>query len=621
MLKKILKRIFTSEQKHPLKKTERLTISDRLRAYENLPQFFKLVWKTSPLLTFVTITIRIFQSVLPIIVLYVGKQIIDQVVLITHQKGTNTDHLWKLVAAEFLLMLAISVFNKCILLVDDLLGDRLTNRSNLMLMSHAATLDLDIFEDSVFYDKLERARQQTEGRTILLSQVLSQLQDMVTIFGMATSLIIFNPWIIFLLLVSIIPSFWGEAFFNAKNYALIRSQTQGRRELEYLSFLGSSDQTAKEVRLFNLSEFFINRYSNIATKFHTERRKLGINRFIMSSLLSVPGTVGFYAAFVYIIQQVISGALTLGGLTYMLGTIRQMGMLVQNVARRFSTVAQGALFLKDFFDFFEIMPKIKASLNPRPFPKPMKTGFTFEDVGFRYTNSSRWANRHLSFTLRPGEKLALVGENGAGKTTLVKLLVRLYDPTEGRILLDGHNLQEYDLTELRKEMGIIFQDFLRYQMTMSENIAVGNISEIGNNPLIVSAAKKSLADAVIQKLPNQYNQILGKHFNNGVELSGGEWQKVALARAYMRDAQIMILDEPTAALDARSEYEVFQRFAEVTLNKTAVLISHRFSTVRMADRIMVLDKGQILEIGSHEELLNKDGRYAELFHLQASGYR
>ncbi|HEX8377209.1 MAG TPA: ABC transporter ATP-binding protein [Pedobacter sp.] len=620
MLKKFLYSIFSSEG-DPIKKAERLTMKDRLKAYENLPQFFKLVWNTSPFLTFISVTIRLIQAVLPIVVLYVGKQIIDQVVLIVQNKSTDTDYLWELVAIEFILMLVTTIFGKCIILVDDLLGDRLTNRSNIMLMSHAATLDLDLFEDSLFYDKLERARQQTVGRTVLLSQVLTQIQDIITIAGMATSLIIFSPWIILVLLISILPSFLGEAYFNAKNYALIRSQTHGRRELEYLSFVGSSDQTAKEVRLFDLSDFFINRYNKIATMFHTDRRKLGISRFVMGTLLTIPGSIGFYAAFIYIIQKVITGSLSLGGLTYLLGTIRQMGTLVQNVAKRFSTVAQGALFLKDFFDFFEIMPKIKAPLNPRPFPNPIQTGFTFEDVGFKYTNSERWANRHLNFTLHPGEKLALVGENGAGKTTLVKLLVRLYDPTEGRILLDGHNLQEYDLIELRKEMGIIFQDFLRYQMTMTENIAVGNIGQKDNESLIVSAAKKSLADSIIQKLPNKYNQVLGKHFHNGVELSGGEWQKVALARAYMRDAQIMILDEPTAALDARSEYEVFQRFAEVTLNKTAVLISHRFSTVRMADRIMVLDKGQILEIGSHEELLNKDGRYAELFQLQASGYR
>jgi ATP-binding cassette subfamily B protein len=289
--------------------------------------------------------------------------------------------------------------------------------------------------------------------------------------------------------------------------------------------------------------------------------------------------------------------------------------------KRFSTVSQGAIYLSDFFEFFEIMPKIKMSPNPRPFPRPIKEGFTFENVGFKYNNSTRWANRNLNFTLHAGEKLALVGENGAGKTTLVKLLVRLYDPTEGRILLDGVDLREYDLSELRLEIGIIFQDFLKYQMTTTENIAVGNISEMDNHSLIAKSAKKSLANIFIEKLPKQYDQMLGRHFHQGVELSGGEWQKIALARAYMRDAQLMVLDEPTAALDARSEFEVFQRFSELTKNKSALLISHRFSTVRMANRILVLEKGELLEVGSHDELLQQNGKYAELFELQAMGYR
>ncbi|MEO7768630.1 MAG: ATP-binding cassette domain-containing protein, partial [Ferruginibacter sp.] len=265
--------------------------------------------------------------------------------------------------------------------------------------------------------------------------------------------------------------------------------------------------------------------------------------------------------------------------------------------------------------------RIVVAKNPRPFPKPIQYGFTFENVGFRYLNSNRWANRHLNFTLHAGEKLALVGENGAGKTTLVKLLVRLYEPTEGRILLDGHDLREYDISDLRSEIGIIFQDYLRYQMTTSENIAMGNIKEKDNLPLIMKSAKQSLASIIIERFPEKYNQMLGRKFNKGVELSGGEWQKIALARAYMRNSQLVILDEPTAALDARSEYEVFQRFAELTKDKAAMLISHRFSTVRMANRILVLEKGQLVEIGSHEELLDKGGRYAELFQLQAMGYR
>jgi ATP-binding cassette subfamily B protein len=295
--------------------------------------------------------------------------------------------------------------------------------------------------------------------------------------------------------------------------------------------------------------------------------------------------------------------------------------LLEGILGRFTTVSQGAIFLSDFFEFFDIKPKIHNSSRPRPFPNPIKQGFTFENVGFQYLNSDRWANRHLNFTLRPAEKLALVGENGAGKSTLVKLLARLYDPAEGRILLDGYDLKEYDLKELRQHIGIIFQDFLRYQMTFSQNIAAGNIDEKGNEELIRSSARQSLADELAQRLPGGYDQMLGKRFSEGVELSGGEWQKVAIARAYMRDAQLLILDEPTSALDARAEFQVFEHFTELTHGKMAVLISHRFSTVRMADRIVVLDKGEIVEIGSHEELLAKGDRYAELFQLQAMGYQ
>jgi ATP-binding cassette subfamily B protein len=488
-------------------------------------------------------------------------------------------------------------------------------------MTHAATLDLDQFEDAGFYDKLERARQQTSGRAALLSQVFSQFQDFITIGFLAGGLIAFNPWLIFVLLLTIIPSFLGEAYFNAKNYNLIRSQTHGRREMEYINLIGSSDESAKEIRIFDLSDFFITRFRKISGSFYRATRNLEVRRSILGTVLAMPGSMGYYVAFVLIIKGVLAGAITIGQLTFLIGSIRQLGMISQNVMKRVSLVAKGALHLRDFFDFFKITPKIKPAKNPRPFPKPIMEGFVFENVGFKYLNSSRWANRHLNFTLHAGEKLALVGENGAGKTTLVKLLVRLYEPTEGRILLDGHDLREYDLGELRSQIGIIFQDYLRYQMTTAENIAMGNIKEKDNQPLIINSAKQSLASLIIDRFPDKYDQMLGRRFNKGIELSGGEWQKIALARAYMRDAQLVILDEPTAALDARAEFEVFERFAELTKDKAAMLISHRFSTVRMANRILVLEKGQLIELGSHEELLEKGGRYAELFQLQAMGYR
>jgi len=436
-----------------------------------------------------------------------------------------------------------------------------------------------------------------------------------------TGLLTFNPLLIALLLVSIIPSFLGEAYFNNQNYALTRTQTPERRELDYLRYLGASDETAKEMKIFNLAEFVIQRFKSLSGKFYRDNSALAVKRSAWGTLFSVLGTMGYYAAYVFIIVQTINGTTTVGGLTFLAGSFRQLRGLMEGMLSRFTTVSQGAIYLNDFIDFFNIKPKIQAAKKPLPFPQPITQGFSFENVGFQYHNSNKWANRHLSFTLHPGEKLALVGENGAGKTTLVKLMARLYDPTEGRILLDGKDLKEYDIDDLRMHIGVIFQDYLRYQMTLAQNIAVGNINEAGNLALIKKAAHESLADVLAERFPKQYEQWLGRRFNDGVELSGGEWQKVALARAYMKNAQVLILDEPTAALDARAEYEVFQRFAELTKGKSAVLISHRFSTARLADRIMVLEKGTVLEIGTHDQLLASNGRYAELFNLQAMGYK
>lgn len=609
------------EQRNKIKPQD-LTFKKRFAALGNLPAFFKLVWQSSPWKTSLSFLLRLVRSAMPVALLYIGKLIVDQVVLL-NQNHSNHDHhrLWQLVAAEFGLALLTDGLNRLINLMDSLLGDLFSNHTSVRIMRHAATLDLDQFEDSVFYDKLERARQQTVGRTVLLSQVMSQVQDMISMGFLVAGLIAFNPWLILLLLVAILPAFLGESHFNNQNYALSRSQTPERRELDYLRYLGASDETAKEIKLFNLADFVINRFKNLSDKFYADNSKLSIQRSAWGTVFSVLGSAGYYAAYVFIIIKTVNGQQSVGDLTFLAGSFRQLRSLMEGILTRFAAVSQGAIYLTDFLDFFEIKPKIAVSKNPLPFPNPVKQGFVFENVGFQYHNSENWANRHLNFTLNPGEKLALVGENGAGKTTLVKLLARLYDPTEGRILLDGIDLKDYKIEDLRFNIGVIFQDYLRYQMTLSQNIAVGNIAEINNSSLIKKAAHESLADALAEKLPDQYNQWLGRRFNDGVELSGGEWQKVALARAYMKDAQLLILDEPTAALDARAEYEVFQRFAELTKGKSAVLISHRFSTARLADRILVLERGQVLEIGSHEELLAMEGKYAELFQLQAMGYQ
>jgi ATP-binding cassette, subfamily B, bacterial len=596
-----------------------LTFKQRLSALKNLPALFNLVWQSSPKKTVLSFSLRIVRSAMPVALLYVGKLIIDQVVQL-NRHGGDQQELWQLVGIEFGLAVLTDALNRGITLTDSLLGDLFSNHTSVKIMQHAAKLDLEQFEDSVFYDKLERARQQTVGRSILLSQVMSQIQDLISMAFLLTGLIAFNPWLILLLLIAIIPSFLGEAYFNSKNYALTRSQTPERRELDYLRYLGASDETAKEVKIFSLSDFIIDRFKTLSNKFYTDNSKLAVKRSGWGTLFSVLGSIGYYAAYSFIIYQTISGKSTVGMLTFLAGSFRQLSSLMETMLNRFTSVSQGAIYLNDFLDFFEIRPNISTKQNPLRFPNPILQGFTFEDVGFRYHNAERWANRNLSFTLHPGEKLALVGENGAGKTTLVKLLARLYDPTEGRILLDGIDLKEYDLKSLRQNIGIIFQDYLRYQMTLSQNIAVGNIGDLGNAPLIQKAAKESLAHSLTEKLPGRYEQALGRRFNNGVELSGGEWQKVALARAYMKDSQVLILDEPTAALDARAEYDVFQRFAKLTQGKSAVLISHRFSTARLADRILVLNAGTILESGTHDELLAKNGQYAELFRLQAKGY-
>ncbi|MGI8633916.1 MAG: ABC transporter ATP-binding protein [Segetibacter sp.] len=573
-------------------------------------------------MTCVNALLRILKSATPLAILYVGKLIIDQIILLNqHKTDLSSRHLWLLVAVEFSLAILADSLSRGITLMDSLLGDRFSNYTSIKIMAHAAILDLDQFENSTFYDKLERARQQTVGRTMLLSQVLTQLQDLITMAFLAAGLLAFNPWLIILLLVAIIPAFLGEAYFNDKTYALSRRQTPERRELDYVRFLGASDETAKEGKIFNVSGFIINRFKQLSNQFYSDNKVLAMRRTVWGTLFAMLGSAGYYGAYVFIIAETVQGRITIGALTFLAGSFRQLRSLLEGILIRFTSVSQGAIYLQDFFDFFEIQPKIVLSANPRPFPKPIMEGFTFENVGFRYSNSERWANRYLSFTIHPEEKIALVGENGAGKTTLVKLLARLYDPTEGRILLDGIDLREYDLDELRIQIGVIFQDFIRYQMNVNQNIAVGNINELGNKRLIQTSSIQSMAHPLIETLPNKYEQMLGRRFNNGIDLSGGEWQKIALARAYMKDAQLLILDEPTAALDARAEYEVFQRFAELTKGKSAVLISHRFSTVRMADRIIVLEKGQLVEIGSHKELLHQEGRYAELFRLQAMGYQ
>jgi len=608
------------------------SLRERVGALRNLPPFIKLVWQTSPLLTVGECVLRLARALLPVATLYVGKLIIDEVIVLARTPGPPgalaqwyaaglLDRIGGLLLLEFGLAISSDILGRTVSLLDSLLSEQFSNVTSLRLMEHAASLDLEDFEDSELQDRLERARRQASGRMTLIGQLLGQVQDLVTIVSFGAGLLVYAPWLIALLAVALVPAFIGEAHFNAQSYSLNYTRTAERREIDYVRQTAASAETAKEVKIFGLNRFLIDRYRQLAGDFYLANRKLALRRAGWGGLLAAVGTIAYYVAYAYIVWRTLHGEFTIGDLTFLSGSFRRLRTLLENMLIGFSQVAGQALYLDDLFSFFEITPEIVSPPNPLPFPVPLREGVRFEGVGFRYPGAERWAVRDLNFTLRAGEVLALVGENGAGKTTVVKLLARLYDPDEGRILLDGRDLREYDLFALRSNIGVIFQDFVRYNLTAAENIAVGRIEAREDRARIAAAAKQSLADDLIERLPQGYDQIIGKRFRTGVDLSGGEWQKIAIARAYMRDAQLLILDEPTAALDARAEFEIFQRFKELSKGKTAVLISHRFSSVRMADRIVVLADGRIEAIGTHDELLAGGGRYAELFELQAAGYR
>jgi ATP-binding cassette, subfamily B, bacterial len=595
--------------------------NERLTALRNVPPVLRIVWQSGPLVVSLGLIFRIVTSLLPLAALWITKLIIDGIVQVVSHHQPVRPLLWWLVAAEFAVAIFGSFLGRLVDYLDALLADKYTRHISIEVMKHAAELDLIAYEDPVFYDRLERARVQATDRLGMIQSIGRLVQQVITAGSLSVSILLFSPWLLLLLVAGILPAFLGESHFAFLGYAKNFRQTPIRRELDYLRVLGGSREAAKELKLFGLKDFLLARFTRLSDQIYGENVDLARRRLIAGSFLSMIGTVGYYSAYVYVIWRTVTGSLTIGELTFLTGAIVQASSNIQLIFSTLSSIADQALFLTDLLAFFEMQPTIRSKPHALPAPRPIVRGFEFRNVSFCYPGNSRMVVDHLDLHLRAGERVALIGENGEGKTTLVKLMTRLYDPVEGQILLDGVDLREYDLEDLYREIGVIFQDFMRYEMTARENVAIGRIDQVDNLSLLKSAAAQSMANEVIERLPRDYDQMLGRRFENGVDLSGGEWQKVALARAYLRDAQVLILDEPTAALDARSEFEVFQRFAELTAGKSALFISHRFSTVRMADRIIVLHKGRITEDGNHDALLNLGGLYAGMFEMQAASYR
>ena len=626
---------------------EAATWRGQLAALRYVPKFIQLMWQTHRGYTVAMAVLRLWRAFIPLATLWVGKLIIDAVVAM-RETPSDFSRLWSLVALELVIVLVGEMLARASVLVESLLGERFSTSTSIRVMQHAATLDLYHFEDSTFYDRLERARRQTNNRIGLLAQLLTMGQDLLTLMSLSAALFVYSPWLLLILAVAVLPSFLGEMHFAALEYVLVSRWTPARRQLDYLRYVGASDETIKEVQLFGLAPWLIGRYGRLAEHLYAEHKRLSIRKGSLSTALSILGTLGYYAAYLIILVRAVQGIITLGSLTFLAASFARCRDLLQHLLLGASGICQQCLYLKDLFEFFETKPSISSPPGAPVVPRPIRHGVVFEDVGFRYPGRDAWAVRHVNFRLQPDERIAFVGENGAGKTTLIKLLARLYDPTEGRILLDGVDLRDYDLPSVHRAIGVIFQDFIRYDLRFDENIGVGAIDELQSyldrsdhgDPLsrvkpwdsgppsrgavpasIAAAADKSLATALLPGFSEGYRQMLGRRFESGIELSGGEWQKIALARAYIRDAQVLILDEPTASLDARAEYDVFLRFAHLVRGKMAVIISHRFSTVRMADRIIVVQQGSVVEEGTHHELVAQGGLYATLFALQAEGYR
>ena len=594
---------------------------ERLAALRNLPPVLKLVWDAAPAVVASGIALRIASAMIPLATLIVTKWIIDLVTGSMGRHGPVPPQIWWLLGAEFVLAGLNQVLGRTIDYTDARLADEFTREVSLRVMKHAARLDLASLEDPAFHDKLERARLQATDRIGMLNAMGRLLLQAITLVTLSAWVIAFSPWLFLVLVICVVPAFAGESHFAFLGYSLAHHITPIRRELDYLRILGSSKESAKEVKVFGLGQHLHDRYAQLTGQIILKNISLTRRRLCWGSILAVVGSIGYYASYVFLVWRTLRGELSIGALVALTGAIAGASVQLQGVFSLFSHIADQALHLTDLIDFLSVQPRIQSKPNAVPAPRAIHEGFEFRGVSFHYPNSERLVLNNLNFRIQPGEHVALVGENGQGKTTLVKLMARLYDPTGGAILLDGVDLRDYRVEDLHHEIGIIFQDFVRYDMAARLNIGVGRIDALDQDAELWAAARKSRADGMLMRFPGGLDQMLGRRFDGGVDLSGGEWQKFALARAYLRDAQVLILDEPTASLDAVAEYEVFCRFDELARDKMAILISHRFSTVRKSDRIVVLENGKIHEQGTHDQLVATGGRYARLFALQAASYR
>ena len=596
----------------------------------------RLVWKSSPQGTTGLAVLTVISAALGPGIAYVGKLIVDAVVAARGTADEQALHraLWY-VLLELGLIATAALMERSLGLTRQLVGARLGIDVNVMILQKALTLKLTHFEDSEFYDKLTRARREASSRPLSLVQENFQvLRNGLTLAGYIALLVGFSPWLVLLLLAASIPAFTAEASFSIKGYRLRNKRAPEVRRLNYLEYVMANDEHVKEVKLYGLGELLLGRYRTLAESMYREDRSLAVRRTAWSFGLSLLSTLSFYGCYALIVASTVRGRLSLGDMTLYLVAFRQGQQAFQSILGAIGGMYEHTLYMTNLFDFLGIpvdgpaRPLLPASssngngsarLLPTVAPEQ---GIRFDGVGFRYPGSDRWALRGVSIFVPRGQSLALVGQNGAGKTTFIKLLTRLYDPTEGRVLLDGRDLADWDERELRRRMGIIFQDFNQYYFALRENIGVGSIEHLEDQPRIDTAVERGGARELVTTLAQGLDTQLGRWFQGGVDLSGGQWQKVALARAFMRqEADILVLDEPTAALDAEAEHAIFQRFRELAEGRTTILISHRFPTVRMADRIVVLEKGAIIESGSHQELVAAGGRYAHLFTLQAQGYQ